>query len=84
MQIVNIDEKIIYGFKTRTNNQNKMNPKTVKIAKIWQKFDNEVEVNYQNGERVYGVYYDYEADFSVLEGYEKKSDLLEKVVIQKG
>ena len=88
MNIVEIDEKVIYGISTRTTNANEMNPETAKIGKTWQKFDNEVAVDYQGGERVYGVYYNYESDksgeFDVLAGYEKENNLLDKSIIQKG
>jgi len=88
MNIVEIDKKEIYGIITRTTNTDEMNPKTAKIGKIWQKFATEVSVDYQNGERVYGVYYNYQSDadskFNVLAGYEQASSSLEKVTIQKG
>jgi len=88
MKIVEVDEKKIYGISVRTANANEMNPETAKIGKAWQKFDREVSVNYQAGERVYGVYYDYESDangeFSVLAGTETPNDSLEQVTILKG
>ncbi|MFW5442697.1 MAG: GyrI-like domain-containing protein [Methylococcaceae bacterium] len=88
MDIVEIDEKAIFGISIRTTNANEMNPETAKIGKIWQKFDSEVDVDYQGGERVYGVYYNYELDangeFDVLAGCEKVSNSLDEVVIQKG
>ena len=88
MKVIEVDEKQIYGISTRTINANEMNPETAKIGKLWEKFDNEVSVNYQGGERVYGVYYDYESDangeFNVLAGTEKADSSLEKVTIQKG
>lgn len=88
MKIEVIDEKQIYGLSVRTTNTNEMNPETAKIGKTWQKFDSEVSVDYQGGERVYGVYYDYESDangkFTVLAGTETPNNSLEKVTIQKG
>ena len=88
MRAVNIDEKAIYGLSTRTTNANEMNPKTAKLGTLWQKFDKEVAVDYQNGERVYGVYYDYESDadgeFSVLAGYEKSGKNLEEITLLGG
>ncbi len=88
MNIVEIDEKVIYGLSTRTTNANEMNLETAKIGKTWQKFDNEVTVDYQGGERVYGVYYNYESDangeFDVLAGCTKENNSLDKAVIQKG
>ncbi len=88
MKVKEMDETIIYGITTRTTNANEMKSDTAKIGKIWEKFDSEVTVDYQNGERVYGVYYNYESDlngeFSVLAGYEKTNSALEAVTLQKG
>jgi len=88
MNIEEIGEKVIYGISTRTTNTTEMDSKTAKIGKTWQKFDNEITVDYQGGERVFGVYYNYESDanggFNVLAGYEKENSSLDKVIIQKG
>jgi len=88
MRVEEIEEKIIYGVLTRTKNSYEMNPQTAKIGTIWQKFDSLVEVNYKDGERVYGVYYNYESDangeFDVLAGYETSNEKLDKVTIEKG
>ena len=88
MRVEEIEEKIIYGISTRTKNSNEMNPETAKIGAIWRNFDSTVEVNYKDGERVYGVYYNYESDangeFDVLAGYETPNDKLDKVTIEKG
>ncbi len=87
MKVVDIEEKTIVGISTRTTNANEMNPETASIGKAWQKFDKEVTVDYQNGERVYGVYYNYESDangeFDVLAGSEN-NHLQDKVTIKKG
>ena len=88
MRIEFVDEKQIFGISVRTINANEMNPETAKIGKTWQKFDSEVSVNYQGGERVYGVYYNYESDangeFTVLAGTEENNNSLEKVTIPQG
>ena len=88
MRVEEIEEKIIYGISTRTKNSNEMNPETAKIGAIWQKFDTTVEVNYKDGERVYGIYYNFESDangeFDVLAGYETSNDKLDKATIEKG
>ena len=88
MKVINIDKKVIHGISTRTTNTNEMNPKTAKIGALWQKFDKEVPVDYQHGERVYGVYYDYESDangeFSVLAGCDGEGENLEEVTIERG
>ena len=64
-----------------------MNPETAKIGAICQKFDNTIDVNYKDTERVYGVYYNYKSDatgeFDVLAGYETSNDKLDSVKIQK-
>ena len=88
MRVEEIEEKTIYGISTRTKNSNEINPETSKIAALWQKFDSTIEVNYKEGERVYGVYYNFESDengaFDVLAGYETSNDPLDKVLIEKG
>ena len=88
MRVEEIEEKIIYGISTRTKNSNEMNPETAKISTIWQEFDNTVEVNYKDGKRVYGIYYNFESDengeFDVLAGHETSNEKLDKVTIEKG
>ena len=88
MRVEEIEEKLIYGISTRTKNANEMNQETAKIGAIWQKFDSTVEVNYKDGEKVYGVYYNFESDangeFDVLAGYEILNDKLDRIKIQKG
>lgn len=88
MKIEVVDQKQIFGISVRTTNANEMDPETANIGKTWQKFDREVSVNYKGGERVYGVYYNYESDangeFTVLAGTEKPNNSLEKVTILKG
>lgn len=88
MRVEEIEEKLIYGVATRTKNSNEMNPQTAKIGSIWKKFDSAVEVNYKDGERVYGVYYNFESDangeFDVLAGYETSNINFDSVKIQNG
>jgi len=88
MRVEEIEEKLIYGISTRTKNANEMNPETAKIGSVWQKFDNTVDVDYKGGERVYGIYYNYESDangeFDVLAGYEASNEKLESVKIERG
>lgn len=88
MNIAEVGEKAIYGIQIRTTNANEMNPETAKIVATWQKFDNEIFVDYAGGERVYGVYYNYESDvngeYDLLAGREKESDALAKVIISAG
>ena len=88
MKIEVVDETQIFGISVRTTNANEVTPETAKIGKTWHKFDREVSVNYQGGERVYGVYYNYESDangeFTVLAGTKNPDSSLKKVTILKG
>jgi len=83
-----MEEFIIYGLSTRTCNANEMNAKTAKIGQLWQDFTKQVEVDFKNGERVFGVYYDYQSDasgdFNVLAGSSKNHPNLEQVTITTG
>jgi len=89
MQIINVTKnKTIYGLSVRTSNTEEMDPDNAKLGQLWHRFDQEVDVDYQNGERVYGVYYQYESDvtgkFDVLAGSEKFASQLKSVVIPSG
>jgi predicted transcriptional regulator YdeE len=88
MRIEEIEEKLIYGVSTRTKNIDERNPQTAKIGAIWQKFYETIDVNYKSGERVYGVYYNYESDandeFDVLAGCDTSNKNLASVKIEKG
>ena len=89
MRVEELEEKKIYGCVTRTKNANEMNPETAKIGRVWKEFDSRVEVDYQGGERVYGVYFNYESDangeFDVLAGYKiAQKSLEDSVTIEKG
>lgn len=91
MELKTVAEKTIYGISTRTNNAAEMSPNG-KIPALWQSFDESVPVDYQNGERVYGAYFDYESDhngmFNVLAGFDgntyPENIELEKIVIPQG
>jgi len=92
MEVVQLKAKKIKGFSISTNNANEMNPEIAKIGRLWQKFDDAVAVDYQHGDRVYGVYHNYESDasgeFSVTAGFDGDEELskerLEHVDIQAG
>ena len=88
MRVEEIEDKLIYGIATRTKNADEMSQESAKIGAIWQKFDATVDVDYKSGQRVYGVYYNFESDangeFDVLAGYEVPDINLESVKIQKG
>lgn len=66
----------IKGFSVITNNHTEFSPQG-KIPTLWQRFDNSIAVDYKGGERVYGVYFNYESDhsgdFSVLAGFDGDS-----------
>lgn len=62
MEIRNVAEKTVTGMSLRTDNATEFDPSTGKIGPLWQRFDETVPVDYKNGERVYGVYDDYESD----------------------
>ena len=83
MKIVELESKQIKGISTRTTNAGEMNPQTAKIGALHQKFDETVSVNYKEGARVYGVYYNYESDhagaYSVMAG----ADRLEQKIAAK-
>ncbi len=91
MKIVQLEEKIISGLSIRTTNANEMSAETAKIGALHQRFDKTATVDYINGARVYGVYFDYESDasgeFSVLSGadqIEASSEILEQVNLPAG
>lgn len=78
MEVRHVQEVSVSGYSTVTNNAAEMSPDKGKIPALWQKFDAEVPVDYRGGERVYGVYYDYESDhtgdFTVLAGFDGSVD----------
>ncbi|MBB1274895.1 GyrI-like domain-containing protein [Psychromonas sp. SR45-3] len=92
MTIRKVSEKILHGLSIRTDNETEMSTDKGKIGALWQQFDKTVDVDYKSGERVYGVYFDYESDasgqFNVLVGFDGKnrpvSVPLQKVVIPAG
>ena len=91
MKLIETEEKKISGLSIRTTNANEMSPDTAKIGALHQRFDEVVSVDYQNGSRVYGVYFDYESDasgeFSVLAGTDKVASSkqeLEEIVLSAG
>jgi predicted transcriptional regulator YdeE len=92
MKLVSMDEKRVVGLSTRTTNAKEMNPATGMIGPLWKEFDAKVKVDYKDGNRVYGVYFNYESDatgeYSVLAGTDQlnagSSTKLETIVIQSG
>ena len=77
MELRFVSEKTINGLSVTTDNASEMDPNQGKIGALWQTFDEAVPVDYKNGERVYGVYSDYESDhtgkFTVLAGFDGAS-----------
>lgn len=78
MKLVALEAKRINGLVTRTDNSREMSADQGQIPALWQRFDDSVAVDYQQGERVYGVYFNYESDhtgeFDVLAGYDGAGD----------
>lgn len=76
MELRIVSEKIISGLTARTNNKAEMSADG-KIPALWQLFDKTISVDYKQGERVYGVYFNYESDhngmFTVLAGFDGQS-----------
>ncbi len=92
MELKFVNEKSIIGLTIRTNNANEMTTNQGKIPALWQRFDQSIPVDYKNGERVYGVYFNYSSDhnddFSVLAGFDGNSVpeniKVEQITIPKG
>ena len=92
MEIEYIENKLIKGLTATTSNEMEMNPGSGKIPGLWKQFDENVQVDYHKGNRVYGVYYNYESDasgqYTVLAGTDQinrsTSLELEEVTIAKG
>jgi predicted transcriptional regulator YdeE len=78
MKVVQVKSKSVSGLSVRTKNANEMNSSTAKIGGLWGQFYSSIATGLRDGAIVYGIYYDYETDFSgeftVLAG----TDLIEK------
>ena len=76
MELRLVEEKALNGLSARTDTATEMDSNNGVIPALWQTFDNTVPVDYENGERVYGVYFNYESDhtgkFTVLAGFDGK------------
>lgn len=74
MKQIILDEKHIVGLSVRTNNASEMHSETAEIGALHQTFAQQATVNYEKGACLYGVYYQYESDytgdFNVLVGAE--------------
>lgn len=62
MELRLVEHKQLNGISIRTDNATEMDQNKGLIPALWQTFDNTVPVDYKNGERVYGVYSNYESD----------------------
>jgi len=62
MELTHVTEKIVHGLSIRTDNETEMDANKGQISGLWQTFDNTVPVDYKKGERVYGIYTNYESD----------------------
>ena len=78
MKIVDIKSRVITGLCVRTKNSDEMVESSAKIGKLWREFNGVVANKMKAGAFTYGVYYQYESDFTgefnVLAG----ADLIEE------
>lgn len=85
---VELTSKTILGIKSRTNNRDEMNPKTQKIAPLWEQFYTEIMPNFKEKTSLFGVYYNYESDvdgmFDVLVGSEEGFEGMVPVTLDEG
>lgn len=92
MKQVTLVENCVAGLSVRTNNASEMQPQTAKIGELHQRFAQQVSVAYEKGASLYGVYYQYEkdytGDFNVLVGADPDLVLseteLEQVILPAG
>jgi predicted transcriptional regulator YdeE len=70
-------ETKVTGISTRTNNADEMSAAKGRIASIWSRFEQEIAPQLSEGNRVFGVYSEYESDhsgdFSVLAGTDQQN-----------
>jgi predicted transcriptional regulator YdeE len=64
MQLKEVESFTLFGVSVRTSNQNEMAPSTAKIGDLWGEFYSQYGSNLVENSNVYGVYTDYESDFS--------------------
>ncbi|GAB2884891.1 GyrI-like domain-containing protein [Microbulbifer echini] len=72
-QILGFD---LVGLRTRTKNEDEANPATAQIAPLWARFSAEAVPNFRGTPQVYGVYTNYETDYSGMFDVYACSDLL--------
>ena len=66
MTILNVESIVAVGFRVRTKNEDEMQPSTAKIGELWNKFYSESAPKLNNKSKVYGVYTNYESDYTGL------------------
>ncbi|CAM3226108.1 GyrI-like domain-containing protein [Vibrio neptunius] len=64
MNIGEINGFDLAGYAIRTTNADEMNPSTAKIGELWAKFYANAAPKLNEKSKVYGVYTNYESDFS--------------------
>ncbi|MCE0495452.1 GyrI-like domain-containing protein [Vibrio salinus] len=64
MNICEVTGFDVTGFAIRTTNADEMNPSTAKIGDLWAKFYANAMPELNEKSKVYGVYTNYESDFS--------------------
>ena len=74
-----VPKKTIVGISVRTSNAEEMKPGGGQISKLWEQFYGEVLNNKVDGSPIYGLYTNYESDFTgeytVLAGVEVESEM---------
>jgi predicted transcriptional regulator YdeE len=64
MKIQKIEGFEVVGFSVRTRNEDEMNPSTAKISALWNKFYSDASLKLTTESQVYGVYTNYESDYT--------------------
>lgn len=64
MKIVEVESTFVRGLHTRTKNSDEVSPSTARIGNLWGQFYSLVADRMRPEMRKYGVYYQYESDFS--------------------
>ncbi|MEZ8018107.1 GyrI-like domain-containing protein [Vibrio splendidus] len=64
MKVEMIEAVKAYGFSVRTNNTDEIDPAKAKIGQLWQGFFDQVFPKLTPDSKVYGVYTNYESDFT--------------------
>lgn len=72
-----MSEIVIHGLSVRTDNNTEIEVNVMKISQLYQQLNEDVDVDYKQGEHIYGVYYDYDSDvtgrYSVLAVFDAKT-----------